>query len=405
MLGSFRQRGCKCPPGRKRCTCGAKWYYRYDITDPVTGKRKQKEIGGFRTKKEAEEAAKKIQYELQAGTYIEEKDITFEQFSREWLDGYAGKAKISTVRIRKHEINRLMGYFRHLKMKNITRKQYQDALNDLKKKGLADNTINGIHRTGRMIFKKAIELEVIKKDPTEFAVIPKTKKTIDELEQETGIPKYLEKEELARFLSVIPDHGMDFRDYPFFLTLAYTGMRVGELCVLKWDDINFDEQTINITKTYYNPGGSIKEYMLLPPKTKRSKRTIDVEQTILDELLKLKKMQTEVRMRYRGTYHDKGFVFAQISEEYAGYPMYPRLIDQRMKRLLKIAGLNQSLTPHSLRHTHTSLLAEAGVSLEQIMDRLGHSNDDTTRNIYLHITKPKKKEASHKFGQLMQGLL
>ncbi|MCQ5273412.1 hypothetical protein NE578_10315, partial [Schaalia odontolytica] len=70
---------------------------------------------------------------------------------------------------------------------------------------------------------------MIKKDPTEFAVIPKTKKTIDELEQETGIPKYLEKEELARFLSVIPDLGMDFRDYPFFLTLAYTGMRVGEL--------------------------------------------------------------------------------------------------------------------------------------------------------------------------------
>lgn len=73
-----------------------------------------------------------------------------------------------------------------------------------------------------------------------------------------------------------------------------------------------------------------------------------------------------------------------------------------MKRLLKLAGLNQELTPHSLRHTHTSLLAEAGISLEQIMHRLGHSSDRITTKIYLHITKPKRKEASQKFGELMR---
>jgi integrase len=256
-----------------------------------------------------------------------------------------------------------------------------------------------------MIFKRAVELEVIKKDPTEFAIVPRTKKTVDELEQEIELPKYLEKEELARFLSIIPDHAIDARDYPIFLTLAYTGMRVGELCALKWADIDFNEQTITITKTYYNPKLIIKDYKLLPPKTKRSKRTIDVEQLVLDELQKLKKVQNEVRMRYRDTYHDKGFVFAQMDKEFAGYPVYPKLIGLRMRRLLKIAGLSTDFTPHSLRHTHTSLLAEAGVSLEQIMDRLGHTDDDTTKNIYLHITKPKKKEASQKFGQLMQGLL
>ena len=73
-----------------------------------------------------------------------------------------------------------------------------------------------------------------------------------------------------------------------------------------------------------------------------------------------------------------------------------------MNRLLKIANLNTNLTPHSLRHTHTSLMAEAEVSLEQIMHRLGHSNDSITRNIYLHITKPRKKENSQKFVDLMR---
>ncbi|TWL93698.1 Transposase from transposon Tn916 [Bacillus licheniformis] len=405
MKGSFRRRGCKCK--KKRCTCGAKWYYRYDIVDPTTGKRKQKEVGGFRTKTEAEEEAKRIQYELLQGTYIEEKEITFEEFAKEWLIWYenTGKVKVSTIRVRKHEISRLMDYFQYLKMKDITRKQYQEALNDLKARGYAENTIDGAHRTGRMIFKRAVELEVIKTDPTEYAIVPKVQKTVEELEQEKELPKYLEKEELAHFLSIIPDHQMDIRDYPIFLTLAYTGMRAGELCALKWSDIDFEEQTISITKTYYNPRNVIKEYELLTPKTKKSKRVIDVTKNVLIELDQLRKAQKEVQMKYRKTYHNEGFVFAQLDEVNAGFPAYVKLIEIRMKRLLKIADLNPSLTPHSLRHTHTSLLAEAGVSLEQIMDRLGHTDDDTTKNIYLHITKPKKKEASHKFSELMRSLL
>jgi integrase len=69
---------------------------------------------------------------------------------------------------------------------------------------------------------------------------------------------------------------------------------------------------------------------------------------------------------------------------------------------LKIAGINESFTLHSLRHTHTFLLAEAGVSREVIMQRLGHKNDETTRNVYLHVTQFQKKEASQKFAELMK---
>ncbi|WP_010651720.1 tyrosine-type recombinase/integrase [Oceanobacillus massiliensis] len=80
-----------------------------------------------------------------------------------------------------------------------------------------------------------------------------------------------------------------------------------------------------------------------------------------------------------------------------------KTVQNRMARPLKIAGLNAELTPHSLRHTHTSLLAEAGVSLEQIMDRLGHPDEQITKNVYLHVTEEMKKEASQKF-KLMRSL-
>lgn len=400
MKGSFRRRNCTC--GKKRCTCGALVYYRYDITDPATGKRKQKEAGGFRSMKEAREAATQIQAELQSGTYIEEKETTFERFAQDWLASYknTGKVKISTVRVRKHEIGRLEDYFKKLKIKDITSKQYQDALNDLKEKGYADNTVDGVHRTGRMIFKRAVQLKITKEDPTEYAIVPKTMATVDDLEQETEIPGYLEKEELALFLQTAKEHGFD-RDYVIFTVLAYTGIRVGELCALKWSDVSFKDQTISITKTYYNPKNNIQKYSLLTPKTKRSIRVIDVEGEVITALKNHLTYQNKVKMRHRDIYYDKNFVFAQTNR-YPGYPPYIKLIESRMARLLKLAGLDQSLTPHSLRHTHTSLLAEAGVSLEQIMHRLGHADDATTKNIYLHITKPKRKEASQKFSELMR---
>ncbi|WP_366597533.1 phage integrase SAM-like domain-containing protein [Bacillus pumilus] len=91
------------------------------------------------------------------------------------------KINISTVRVRKHEIKRLSDYFAKLKLKDITRKQYQNALNDLKKRGYAQNTIDGAHRTGRMIFKKGVELEILKKDPKEYTHVLNQQKTIEEL--------------------------------------------------------------------------------------------------------------------------------------------------------------------------------------------------------------------------------
>lgn len=74
-----------------------------------------------------------------------------------------------------------------------------------------------------------------------------------------------------------------------------------------------------------------------------------------------------------------------------------------MRRLLKLAELNEKLTPHSLRHTHTSLLAEAGVGLHEIMERLGHKDDDHTERLHAR-NQDNEKEASHKFGELMRSL-
>ncbi|QHE59915.1 tyrosine-type recombinase/integrase [Rossellomorea vietnamensis] len=402
MKGHFYRRGCTCK--KKRCTCGSTWSFVIDIgRDPSTGKRKQKTKGGFRTKQEAETAATELIYELNQGTYVQEQNVVFKDFASEWLHMYSEKnsVKPGTIRIRQHEINKLLPYFSLLKLKEITLKRYQGALNDLKQKGYADNTLDGVHRTGRMIFKKAIEMRLIKNDPTEFAYLKKDRKTVEELE-EKEIPKYMEKEELALLLQTAAQKGLDL-DYLIFLTLSYTGMRVGELVALKWKDIDFEGHTISITKTYYNPTNNTLEYQLVPPKTRKSKRKIVVDKEVIDALKKHMLEQQKVLKDFSEVYLDEGFIFAKKDKQ-PGYPIFIKTVANRMARLLKLAGLNQELTPHSLRHTHTSLLAEAKVGLEEIMDRLGHSDDDTTKNVYLHVTKEMKKEASHKFAQLMRNL-
>ena len=391
MRGYFRKRGDA-------------WSYTIDTgIDPTTGNRKQRTKGGFRTKKEAQLEAAVLMQELDQGVYVKEANVLFKDFAVEWLIFYQGTGvKVTTVDIRKYGVDKLMHYFAHNKMKSISRKMYQDALNDLKALKYTNGTLGCINSTGRMLFKKAVESGTIKVDPTHYALIPKTQKTVEEIEGEVEIPKYLEKEELAIFLETARKRGLD-SDYAAFKLLAYSGMRLGEVCALKWKDIDFEKHTISITKTYYNKNYKATDYTLLSPKTKKSKRTIAIDATVLDEFEKHKALQNIYKMKHRNNYHPKDFIFINKTK-YPGYPKPLQLFEDRMKRILKLAKLNESLTPHSLRHTHTSLLAEAGVGLEEIMERLGHADDEVTRRVYLHVTKTMKKEASQKFSELMRTL-
>jgi integrase len=411
MKGHFYKPHCTCPKKDKKCKCGAKWAFIIPAgINPTTGKHKQIKRGGFDTKSDAQDAAAILLSQLKEGTFVEESNIIFKDFVEKWIHYYeaTGKVKPGTIRVRKHEINLLSPYFDYLKMREISTDMYQNALTDLKnkeyKEGMkyADNTIDGVHRTGRMIFKWAREKGVIKFDPTEFAYVPKDRKTVEEIENEEEEVKYLEKEQLAHFLDTAKTKGLE-RDYVIFMVLAYTGMRVGELCALKWRDIDFEEKTISITKTLYNPNNNAKEYRLVPPKTKSARRTIEIDDDVIKVLQQHKAAQNEIRMKYRNIYHDEDFVIAKMKNLY-GYPEVIKQVELRTKRLLGIAKLNPDITPHSFRHTHTSLLAEAGVGLQEIMDRLGHKDDKTTKFVYLHVTKTRKKEASQKFAELMRNL-
>ncbi|MEV2910263.1 site-specific integrase [Paenibacillus larvae] len=386
---------------RKR---GNTWSYTVDVgVDPTTGRRKQKTRGGFKTKKEAALEAASVERDVANNEFYAESDITFSAFALEWHAEYSLAVKVSTADLRLRMLGILNQYFGTSKMRNITRKQYQDTLNTLCQK-YSYNTVGIIHSTARLIFKRAAEYDVIRTDPTEHCRIMRKKKTVEEIEDER-MPKYMEKEELARFLQTIKKN-FDHQDFVLFYLLAYTGMRIGEATALKWDDISFEDQTISITKTCYLPKNKSMNFELLTPKTVASRREIAIYQDVLIELNIHKANQDSLVAtlnKHGDLYKDHGFVFTSYKN--LGYPYNKATAESRMKRALELSNLNRRLSPHSLRHTHTSLLAEAGVGLTEIMDRLGHEDDSITKRIYLHVTKTKKAEASQRFAELMNNVV
>ncbi|MEE6450498.1 site-specific integrase [Gottfriedia acidiceleris] len=376
---------------------GTKWMFMaYTTIDPMTGKKKRTTRRGFKTKKEAQLAAYELEKEVYHGNFIKEEDILFKNFVPTFIEMYSKQAKISSVELRKKELKKLLHYFSNIRLKDISKLKYQQALNDLHEKGYVRTTIEGIHTAGRMLFRKAVELEIIKNNPTEFAVVPRKVETVEELEKNEKKIKYLEKKDLALFLNTAKDHGLE-NDYIFFMILAYTGIRIGELLALKWSDVSFEKNTISITKTMFNPNGNKNDYVLLPPKTKGSIRIIKVDERVMD-LLKEHKKEQIMNNLYS---EELNFVITK----YNGFPEYPNHAPFRMKRLLKICGIKENLTPHSLRHTHTSLLIEAGVGIKEIQQRLGHTDINTTMNIYAHLTNDMEEKASKKFSSLMENLL
>lgn len=383
---------------------GKAFYYEVDHgKDPRTRKRKRVAKGGFKTPDEAEAAMQDYMVDFRRGDLAMNSDISFSDFAAIWLRLYSNvnKVKISTLRIREYEVKKLESYFGEIKLNQVTKAMYQDMLFELKKT-LSTNTLSGINSTGKMIFKKAVELDYLKQDPSMFAIMPRVAVTVEDLENDTDLPTYFEKEELAEFLKVCKDIN-DPQVHLIYTLLAYSGMRAGELCALKWKDIDFEENSIKIYKTYYNPTNNTLHYTLLPPKTRASKRTIEMDEDTM-KLLKQHKVRQNQMILKTPSWLKEDFVITKILNN-PGYPETVKQISFKMAELMKKTSIKKHLTPHSLRHTHVSLLAEAGAGLEEIMDRIGHVDDSTTRNIYLHVTKDMKKETSHKFSNLMKDLL
>ncbi|MNI55039.1 Transposase [compost metagenome] len=266
-----------------------------------------------------------------------------------------------------------------------------------------------------MIVRKAVRppYEIIAKDFTLGIEFPSFKETLEELKGSKSKTEYLEKEELALFIKTayeIPEESetekeqLTLRQCARALhILAYSGLRIGELCALSEIDIDQEEQKINVIKTL-NVQHGIENYILDTPKNETSVREVDVTKQVLDLFKEQEHEKKKLRLMIGGEFYTKEkFIFINAYKK-PGYPLSPLEIARYMKLVLEKAKLPLELSPHKLRHTYTSLMAEAGVELAAIQRQLGHANDAMTTRIYLHVTKARRRTDVEKLEVLMNSL-
>ena len=290
-----------------------------------------------------------------------------ERWMEDELIGSVKESSWQTYRnlVTRHLLPRLCGYA----LTQLTPKVIHSFVDELESTGLAENTIRGVYRLLSSAMRYALDEGVIRKNPC---------RRIHIQHRERGEQRVLSRSEQEKLRQTADGS----RDLPALLSL-YTGMRLGEICALKWTDIDWAQSTITVRRTVQRIAGKEVEnnghrtmLMIGTPKSHRSSRVIPVPELIL-ALLRAR-LQSCCGAEY---------VFGKASTA-----ADPRTIQRRFSRLAKRLGFSGAHF-HTLRHTFATRLLELGVDVKTVSALLGHSSARTTLDFYAHSLSEQQRAA------------
>ena len=289
------------------------------------------------------------------------------------------------------------GKIRVVSVKKSDVKRFYNNLCD--EKILKVSTIDTIHNILHQVFDMAMDDNYIRFNPTERML--KELKQAHNFEQEKK--KALTVDEQKLFMDYLKGTARYRHWYPVFAVMLGTGMRVGETVGLRWCDIDLDEGIIDVNHTlvYYNRyDGNGCSFVINTPKTKAGERRIPMLDFVKEAFLMEREYQEDVGLTCKASidcFTDFIFInrFGDVQHQGTLNKAIRRIIrDCNDKQLLK-GKANPVLLPpfscHSLRHTFTTRLCEAGVNIKVIQDVLGHKDISTTMDIYTDVTKDLKR--------------
>lgn len=377
---------------------GKRWMFKVDLgPDPKTGRRRTTTKRGFLKKPDAETACSKYLAMIQNGIKVNS-TILVKELIEKWLEVYkqSDKRRPQTVNVMENRAKHITKELGYIKANGLTHYEYQNLFYQLKDQGLSKNTLEGVRTAGNMIFKFAVKEKIIERDKNPALDIELPAYPIDVVNQEEKIKNsYFERVEVNEFLEAAKQSKREDM-YRIFFTLIWTGMRIGELIALKWDDVDFESHEIHIRRTYVDL--TKKENA---PKTTSSIRTINMEPELENVLHRQHAKLSELSITY-SVFKNNPLVFPQVKESFRGKYYTDNAIYHEMLHANDRCSFKKKLTPHKLRHTFTSLAAEAEIPLDDIRAMLGHHNDEITRKVYEHVTRNRRKKMSHKFGKFMR---
>lgn len=370
-----------------------KTYYEYRIRykDPITKKAREKAKKGFKSKPEATMAAAEMEKQLLEG--MEVGDISLKHFLYFWLDEYK-KENIRKNTYELHEQNirlHILPFFQNANLKDIKPMMYQRFINHLDEKGYSRRTITIIHGTMYSAYEKAVIIGKTDKNPCHGVTL---KGYVRDKEMQ-----FIDSDDIPLFLNTAYKYG--YIHWIFFKVLLETGLRKGEAAALQWTDVDLKERIIHIYKTLdFKEASKDPDKMFGDTKTYNSNRSIKISQSLTNDLHFHMKWQNQNKLNLNGVYkHDYNLILCREDGNY----MPKSSLFNSFSRILKSAGISP-MPIHSTRHTHAVLCLEAGMSMKEIQERLGHGSERITSDVYAHVSKKMEQAAIEKFEERTKNL-
>ena len=354
------------------------WLFQaYLGVDSLTGKEVRTTRRNFKSKKEAQLALSRLQLDYETNGLSKGSKETFKEVYELWLDTY--KTTVKEVTLIKTEIKFkkwLLPIYGNMRMNEVTTKNAQRIVNQWAQE---TDQYRILHSSASRIFKYAINLGIIQNNPLANVMMPQRPKT----EEKDAHVKVYTKEQLNKLFDYVNHRPATYNDdfnKTLLRFLVYSGCRISEALALNWSDIDFKENTVKINKTISDVKNGVS---ITKPKTDKSIGTLPMDAQTM-ATLKRWQINQRVYMLELGVTNPT-MLFCNIHKKIVTHNTFY----VRMQRISKNADI-PFLGSHVTRHTHASLLLDAGANMKEVQERLRHSSITITMDIYGHLSKETK---------------
>lgn len=325
---------------------------------------------GNKRRAEAMLNARLEELESQEVEQLEASNIRFLDAMEEWLnDVMVSQIRESTF----DEYRRAFNYhiksyppFQGLLLQDLTPHLLQNYYNLKVKEKLSPNTIRKQHSNINKFLKYVLSLDMIDRNPAERVTLPKKIKS--------DVATFYNIGQLQELLRLFWGDILE----PAVLLAATLGLRRSEACGLRWDAVDFDARKIYIRHTAIVSNGRL--IYSDATKSKASRRILPMSDMVLEQLMHIKAEQAKMKLLMGNSYHDSGYVC--VSQD--GTPINPDFVTHHFQRIVNASNLPR-IRFHDLRHSAATMLHSCGYDLKDIQAWLGHSDIQTTSNIYTHL--------------------
>lgn len=329
------------------------WYVRCYYED-FTGKKKQIKKRGFKLQREAKEWEADFLRKQKGNT-----DMTFRSMYEIYIEDMGHRCRQSTIDGKKHVFEKLiLPYFENKPINKITPKDIRAWQNELIGKEYSNSYLDRIQNMMTALFNYAVDYFNLSENPCHKA---------GRMGKREVVVNFWTKEEFDRILAAMED---DPTAHVSFSLLYYSGIRFGEFLALTIQDFDFQNNTLDISKSLQRIK---KQDVITPPKTPKSIRNIIVPDFVMNEV-----------KDYIASIYDLG-------ETDRVFPFTKSYINNAMERACKKSGVKK-IRIHDIRHSHASYLINLGCAPLLISERLGHEKIQTTLSTYSHLYPNKHQE-------------